>query len=76
MAVVVDKDLSGSALFLEDTFSGVHEEIVIDTFGAKSGFSAVDFTEFADLVAEVVVAQILSFGTLARGFKLEADSVC
>lgn len=75
MAVVVDKDLSGFALFLEDAFSSVHEEVVSDALSAGSVFPVVNFTEFTDFVAEVVIAQVLFWWAGTWLFNLKANSI-
>jgi hypothetical protein len=67
--------LSGLALFLKNTFSSVHEEVIGDTFAANSGIFVVNFTKFADFVAVVVITQVLSWWTWIWLFDLEADTV-
>lgn len=73
-AVVIDDDLSGFTLCLDDTFSSVHEEIVSHTLSAGSGISVVNITELIHFMAEVVISQILSGWALAGLFDLKANS--
>lgn len=60
---------------MEDTFSSIHEEIVVNTFRAQSSVSAVNFAEFADIMAVIVISQILSVWALVWAFDLEANSI-
>lgn len=75
VAIVVDEDLPRFALFSKDTFSGVHEEVVWNTFCAGSSLSVENATELVNFMAEIVLAQVLSGGALVWLFNLEADSV-
>lgn len=75
VTVIVDQELSCFALFFEDTFSGIHQEIVSYTLSAKSSIHVKELTEFTHLMAKVIVTQVLSGWALGWLFDLKADSV-
>lgn len=75
MAVVIDQNLSRFALFLEHTFSSIHEEIVSNTLCAGSSILVVNLAEFIHFMTEVVVTQVLSWWAWVWLFNLKTDSV-
>ena len=62
-------------MFSEDTFSGVHQEVIRNAFCAGSSLFVENFTEFAHFMAEIVFTQVFSGWALAWLFNLKADSI-